>query len=521
MRDEFGEIDPDEIDIIDLVEPDVSAFAAHGESELPAAAHRRRWVLAAGVTSAVGIAVAGLLVWSPWREDNTRSFADSATPELTLTDELVFDIPPAELTASSLGTATTDDSFLGTFGEYEGYFFAEQGVSWDVFSGQSTGRWAAFFAAKQEDEDGPDMEVDDRETAGAVQGAPAVVGPVDGGIREITFGPVDGLMFSVVSSGMSLTDSLTFAEAVGVDDGVPTLSNASVIGAMLPIGDMADYDVAVSTMIAATSPLFAQPGVVSVHYGDFSMDGELNEDSVGYSIATRPLVGDPTLGMLRFTLGGEEGHSVHGLPAIVVDKVGDRLGFAGGQGSSLVAWVEGGRLIIVTGPDDVDATLALAESVRPATQDEWVEVVAVVQDPFAPDDPVFVDQEGVVLYEGVDPATGDTFAFTVQFTDGFLVTSVEQRSGGSTDVGFGNMTDFELPLLTTDESTERKFVLAVIDRAEADGAELRITLADGTIETFPLVDVAPEFPGPAVATLLPEDHGAVELWNAGELVASL
>lgn len=101
----------------------------------------------------------------------------------------MFGDPPAELTSSSLGIATTDDSLLGTLLEYEGYFFAEPGVTWDIFDGQSTGKWAAFFAAKQNDDDNPvDMEVDGRETAGTVQSAPAVIGPVDGGIREVAFG---------------------------------------------------------------------------------------------------------------------------------------------------------------------------------------------------------------------------------------------------------------------------------------------------------------------------------------------
>lgn len=38
MRDAFGEIDPDEIDIIDLVESDASAFPAHDE-RFPTAKH--------------------------------------------------------------------------------------------------------------------------------------------------------------------------------------------------------------------------------------------------------------------------------------------------------------------------------------------------------------------------------------------------------------------------------------------------------------------------------------------------
>ena len=41
---------------------------------------------------------------------------------------------------------------------------------------------------------------------------------------------------------------------------------------------------------------------------------------------------------------------------------------------SVVAWVEGGRLVMVTGQVPVDELLELAESVRPATVTEWAEV---------------------------------------------------------------------------------------------------------------------------------------------------
>ena len=279
---------------------------------------------------------------------------------------------------------------------------------------------------------------------------------------------------------MSLTDSLTFAEAVGIDDGVPTISNVSVIGAMLPIGDMAD-------------------------------------------IATRPVASDTTLGMLRFTVGGEEGHSVHGLPAMVVDAEEDGFAFAGSQGNSLVAWVEGGRLVVVTGPDDFKATLALAETVRPATDDEWEEVVAVVGNPFAPDDdPIEVDfNGGVVLYQGVDPGTGDTFRFEVEMDANLMICIHEQSGDGSTGECGIEPGSTELPLLWSGNRSGHSFVLAVVDSGLEANAELRITLADGTIEAFPLVEHGDALPGPAVATLLPNDRGAVELWIGAKIVATL
>ena len=356
MRDAFGEIDPDEVDVIDFIAPDASAFESRDESfETTIDTRSRRWVVPAAVASVVGLAAAGLLVWSPWREDNTKSFPESPTPELTFTEQLVFDNPPAELSSASLGEATDNEFGFSSFADAEGYFFAEPGVSWDIFGGQSSGTWAAFFAESADSENAPDLTVESGETGGRVQGAPAVFAPTQDGVREITFGPVDGLVYSVVTSGMSLAESTAFAEAVGVNDDIPTVANESVLGDMNAIGDIADYGVVFSTVFGALSSFGVQAGVVSVHYGDFLE--EVGGDA--YSIASQPMPSNSTIAMLRFAFGGEEGKTVHGQPAVLIDAQQDALSIGGGQVTSAVAWVEGGRLVVVAGPDDIAATLAL------------------------------------------------------------------------------------------------------------------------------------------------------------------
>ncbi|MBI4882489.1 MAG: hypothetical protein HY826_00375 [Actinobacteria bacterium] len=185
-----------------------------------------------------------------------------------------------------------------------------------------------------------------------------------------------------------------------------------------------------------------------------------------------------------------------------------------------MAWVEGGRLIVVTGPDDVAATLALAESVRPATTDEWAEVTALAQRQIdVPDSTNVVFGGGVKLYTGVDEATGETFSFSAGVFDGDLTTCIEEQSSATCSTSPNDTV--QLPLLWVGNRVGLRLVLAVVDAAVADEPELRITLADGTVSTFPLEDVGPSLPGPAVATQLPADHGAVELWIGGKVVASL
>ncbi|MCE9622264.1 MAG: hypothetical protein K8R99_07975 [Actinomycetia bacterium] len=524
MRDAFGEIDPDEIDIIDLIEFDADAFPADRDADRDEAkttaqpeqtkpSHRRRRLIAAAVTGVIGLAAAGLVAWSPWTDDDeSLSFPDGDAPELSRTAELVFDDLPAPLTAASLGSGTTDDSGFGSLGAGEGYFFAEPGAGWS-FDAQTNGTWVAFLALPEGDESAPDMTVDDGETTATVQGAPAVISS-NLGFREISFGPSDGLMFSVVSSGLSLAESLAFAEAVGVDGGVPIVRDDTVIGSMLPVGDVADYSVATGTVFAAISAFGEMPGTVSVHYGDFLT-------GAAYSIASRAAVSESTLAMVRFVLGADEERRVHGQPAIAVDQPANMFGGAAADMRSIVAWVEGGRLIIVCGPDDVEATLALAETVREATDNEWAEVVEVAQNSVDPSIPLFPVDESTTLYRRVDPATGDTLSLTAEWADGSLTTCIQVQSDAGSSAECSNASDAALPLLTLEASNGRRFVLAIIDRGQAADSELRITLADGNVETIPLEDESPDLPGPAVATLLPEDHGAIELWVGDERVATL
>ncbi len=378
--------------------------------------------------------------------------------------------------------------------------FAEPGAS-AGFSGETNGRWAIFLARESNlalDATGLDAAV-----AATVQGASAVISSSPFQF-QIDFGPVDGRVFTVTTGGLSRAESLAFAEAVGVDDGVPVLTDDGVLGAMQPVGSIADYGVATSTVFQALFQSEEGSTATTVRYGE-------------YSVTSRSVVGNTTLATLRFFLDGEEGkQSVHGQRAFVADISSDAFG---GRANSVVAWVESGRLVVVSSPDDVAATLALAETTRRATADEWAEVVAHSTDPV----PNFGGSDPVTLYNELDPASGDRFFLSAIVVDGVLTMCAQDHSNGG---GLASSCETEsyvsLPLLlATDHSIGPQFVLAMIDLAERDGAELRITLADGTVEALPLFSFGPLLPGAAVGTLLPEGHGVVQLWNAGEVVATL
>lgn len=204
------------------------------------------------------------------------------------------------------------------------------------------------------------------------------------------------------------------------------------------------------------------------------------------------------------TISGVSGHDVAAL--LITSRV-----LAG----PVVAWVEDGRLILVAGDASTDELIALAESVRPATSGEWRR--AGLTDLREIGDVIIDLGDSVELYRDVNPVTDGELAVTVQFIDGAVLICVQERS----DIGLSTCetNSAGLPLLTTIEATGQTYVVAIVDRSPATGAELRIKLAEGTW-TLPLDYFGAELPGLAVATLLPTDYGVIELWSNGELVAA-
>jgi hypothetical protein len=206
-------------------------------------------------------------------------------------------------------------------------------------------------------------------TAVTVQGAPGrLLTSVGNRTIEVTFGPVAGMIYSVVTSELSQAEALAFADTAAVDGDTASMRDAAALGDMRPIGSMTDFVAAWGLVIGASDPTSVLPGVVSAQYGPEG--GRMGVTSRGATTKIVP--------MLRFLLGvSDDDARVHDLPALVLPMdAGDPLSGPDTLGT-IVAWVEGDRLVLVSGPHDVDAITALAESVRPATDEEWTEVQRV------------------------------------------------------------------------------------------------------------------------------------------------
>lgn len=525
MRDEFGEIDPDEIDILDA---DPDAFAAlpqpPDDPDAPPGAvarHRPRWLVPALVASAISLVAAGVLVWQPWADDTDTggvSFPSGTTADAeTLTEQLVFGDPPGVLADASIGS--DDDQFIGFGADAVGYFFAEPSAKFQFGEG-GAGRWAAFFAVPADSDDAPDVDVDiEGATAGTVQGSPASI-TVEAQLLSVSFGPVGGRMFSVATSDLSRAETLAFAEAVSVDGETAVIDDSTVLGEMLPLGDVDDYFGALQLVLQLSA--FGQLGgdAVSVRYdgdGDGNGDGNGNEGFTVGSVAA----GEHSLEMLQFVFGEGAGAastiSVHGLPAIAATA--DEQ-FMGDGSIAFVAWVEGGRLVMVSGPDDPDALVTLAETVRPATGEEWAEIVVLAAQPDEFDGEFFgedgVDGPGRTLLAVGAMPDGGSFEFSVGYSGDTLTTCLDQQTdnGGS---GSCSETPQELPLLSVERIDDLVFLVAMTTD-DVGEVEVLLTLEDDSIETYTVEWQSPDLPGPAGAWLLPDGWQQAELIIDGELV---
>jgi hypothetical protein len=361
-----------------------------------------------------------------------------------------------------------------------------------------TRRWATFRTRATNDAD----------AAPASTGAPQVDGVAAEVHRvrvrhDVTWGPVAGRTWVVATNMLDEAQSLDFANHVGVVDGDPALAYQYQLAGMQPVGSVAALD-----CVQLLTNLFrgdrgrgaAQPTLLT--WGT-------PEDSVSLGSIAAPA---DALPLVDFVLGAGRDITIHGLAATVITS---RV-----LSGPVVAWVEDGRLVMVAGHANEDELITLAESVRPAADVEWQAIEStggIVSRDF-----VKVDfGDAIALYQNVDPATGDVIAVTVQPIDGggvndlVLVCTQVRSDLGSSHCATSSAV---LPLLTVIESNGRRFVVAMANRSLSNIAEVRIKVADGTM-TLPLQDFASTLPGLAVAMLLPDHYGVIELWANGEVIA--
>jgi hypothetical protein len=283
--------------------------------------------------------------------------------EATLTERLVFDDPPSSVTTASAGTG---DASYSNLGFDSGYVFAADGATFGFGQG-GVGRWAAFLTSSDPTADGFGDNTGAQDVT--IQGVPGqILVSVDSQNIQADFGPIDGNTITVITSELSQTDTLTFAESARFVDGVPVFTNARDLLDLRPITDISTFGDVYELVFTAAQPNGPRTDVVSVQYGP---------DDNRFAVTSLPVNSDG-LGVLRFFLGGDITATVHGQPALtlVTDPSAALLAFGSNFGT-VVAWVEGGRMVMVTGKLPLDELLTLAESVRPATSDEWTEVTRI------------------------------------------------------------------------------------------------------------------------------------------------
>lgn len=325
--------------------------------------------LAFGIAAAV-LAAAAFVAWRPWDDQTTirLRFPTGEVALPALTEQLVLDEPPTALGAASLGVASpATEPVLANLDGATGYFFG--GPDATVGFGQpKAGRWAAFFAVPQFRSTAPSVRASSAEVT--VQGSPGhLTTSVGDRTIDLTFGPVDGMIYSVVTSELTQRESLAFAEAVTVDGTMSVIRDIRALAGLQPVGSIDDFVAAFRLVVAASDPSTVQAGVVSTQYG--SVDHRI-------AVTSRSATAE-ILPMVRFLLGATGSEvTVHGAPALVLSTDdGDPLVGSELQLGTVVAWVEGDRVVVLSGHDGPTVIAALAETVRPATVDEWSEVERV------------------------------------------------------------------------------------------------------------------------------------------------
>lgn len=307
-----------------------------------------------------------LVIWKPWVNEFHVRLALPSTPQVepTLTEQLVFGNPPDTLSLASVGGAV---DISNTLTNADGYLFAAANATLNLGQGGS-GRWAAFYAGRSA-ADPQSVPTGDGAVEVTVQGAPgAILTSLDSQNIEVNFGPIDGRVTSVVTSELTQRETLAFAETATFENGVPVVSDAGTLAGLQPLGDISSFGTVFSFVATAANPASAEAAVVTAQYGP---------EEKRFTV-TSHVADDTDLKLLRFVLGGDVNAQVHGQQALTyVANPSESLLALRVELGSVVAWVEGGRLIMVTGKLEVPELLKLAETVRPATAQEWAQVSQV------------------------------------------------------------------------------------------------------------------------------------------------
>lgn len=363
-----------DVELIELIDVDPGAFGPSSASRpsssspgtgdgdgdgprrrpRPAGAGWARAGMLASVVLMVGLGVFALVV-RPWEGVGRGRYLDPDLQASELTNRLVFGQPPGELRSTSMGGVRNGEAFDlrdRAVGFLWGDPDAVLGLS-QFPETQRNGRIFAFYATPS-DSEGAFLITPQR----TIAGAPAEVSDEnDGKAIDLAWGPLDGMIYRAVATNTTVDDAVAIAEEIHVEGDEVIIEHRTTLDGMQPLGSFGDYiDLFLLDEFAAD---FDQniPGYTGLYYG-FS----------GHSVGSLP-GRESALDLVRNTIAPDAvDGEVHGLRALGFTH---GAGPFGDQDRSAVIWWEGGRLILVQGDGDLDATFALAETVRPATDAEW------------------------------------------------------------------------------------------------------------------------------------------------------
>jgi hypothetical protein len=362
-------------DAIDLIEIEVISADPEVFTDSPTRpVTRPRWLALAAVGAVLTLAVVAVAVLQPWHSPpNWRSYPVALRFPPSTTSRQVLGAPTGEALElqapeAPLATAVTRSTLIG-------HVFAEPGAD------ASTGRWAAFSALPSYAPPAPAGTA-----AVQVHGVDATL-TGDGAHRTVTWGPRQRFTWSAESNGLTEDELLEFASAAGVQNLQPALRERHDLPGLEPVGGIeALRSVQAIERVLGNERVEYAPAPTVVRYAGPSRSTTL------LSIPAPP----DTLPLVPFVLGEGYDVAVHGQPGVVVTSR---------EHGTVVAWMEGGRLFVVASELDRPDAVALAESTRPATEQEWAALETIQQTVS-----IGFDEDSVALdgRPGIDIGSGTT-----------------------------------------------------------------------------------------------------------------
>lgn len=317
---------------------------------------RWRWISGLAVVAVLAAGIA-LAVSRPWSDD---SAAPSTTePAAQLTNQLIVDQPPGDLTLTAALPAgprqaePSDDVIVLADPTTVGVVFASEGATFQ------RGRFMALYASPLDE---ADQFADDEGDEINVRGMPGRLAMGGDDVSIAYWGPDDNdYRYSIAANGFDAAAMLAAAEAFRVDDGVAVI-DGGVVGDLQPVGEVRTLFLAFQ-LVSAVDIGETSPEVTTVVYGD--------PFAGGLQLSSVPSPEEDPLRMFSFLFGSTTPATIHDQPAIVAENSADLM-----EGSA-VAWVEGGQLIVLSGQLPVPELISAAQSVRPASAEEWAVVEKV------------------------------------------------------------------------------------------------------------------------------------------------